>query len=84
MSSAFQKKMNRRGQQHIVNLAHAARDLWKKACEVEGVPDDSKFVVFSPTNQYADFYNLAMGQLHAARAEYAAGGYVGLSTRRTA
>lgn len=31
--------------------------LWNKACEFEGVPANSMFVVFSPTNPWMVEYN---------------------------
>ncbi len=33
------------------------RNLWRKACEVEGIDPRAKFAVFSPNNNYANFYN---------------------------
>jgi len=36
------------------------RELWKKACEYDGIPPDSKFVTFSKDNPYAKLYNEAL------------------------
>lgn len=73
-----QERLNKHGQMYIAGLANTARQLWVKACEADGIPPESKFVVFSDGNRFAVFYNLAVGQLLEARSEYAAGGYVGL------
>lgn len=45
------------------NIEEKVKSLWKKACEAEGVPIDSKFVVFSDDNPYVREYNEAVGQL---------------------
>lgn|GEM_PF-6559150 len=76
-----QEALNRQGQQYIASLAATARQLWGKACEFDGILADSKFVVFSKDNKFAEFYNIAMCRLVEARAEYAAGGYVGLQMK---
>ena len=76
-----QRKINRQGQQYIASLEATARQLWVKACEFDGIPADSKFVVFSKENKFARFHNTAMCHLVEARAEYAAGGYVGLQIK---
>ena len=76
--SDFQERINKHGRDHIAGLANTARELWRKACEFDEIDPSSKFVVFSPENKFATFYNLAMGELFTARREYAAGGYVGL------
>jgi hypothetical protein len=34
--------------------------LWNKMCEEEGVPVDSKFVVFTSTNKFSVRYNKAV------------------------
>jgi hypothetical protein len=73
-----QERINRQGQQYIADLAATAYVLWRKACEEEGIPPDSIFVAFSDNNQYAKFYDIALRTYLAAKAEYAAGGYVGL------
>jgi hypothetical protein len=78
----FQAKMNRQGQQYIVDLAHTVKQLWVSMCEEEGIPTDSKFVVFSDDNKFMPFYNRAMEQLQEARRQFAAGGYVGLKIGR--
>ena len=39
--------------------AAAWRAAWKKACKHAGVPADSKFVVFDPSNPYAEKVNQA-------------------------
>ena len=76
--SKFQERMNKQGRDYIIAIRNTARVLWIKACEAEGVPSDSKFVVFSKENKFAEFYNIAMLRLQEAEAEYRAGGYVGL------
>jgi hypothetical protein len=39
--------------------------LWKKACEFDKIPVDSKFVVFSDGNRAARLYNAAVCQFMA-------------------
>lgn len=38
-----------------INRLHQA--LWIKACRFDSIPIDSKFVVFTAKNHYADRYN---------------------------
>ena len=77
-----QHQINRTGQRYIDGLKAVCRDLWRKACEFDGIPSDSKFVEFSEGNRFAEFYNKAMIQLLEAQAQYKAGGYVGLKIGR--
>ncbi len=44
-------------------LEQKVHSLWVKACEAEGIPVESKFVVFSDDNPYVKEYNEAVGQL---------------------
>ncbi len=44
-------------------LEQKVHSLWIKACEAEGIPVESKFVVFSDDNPYVKEYNEAVGQL---------------------
>lgn len=37
--------------------------LWNKACELENIPTDSKFVVFSDDNPYMQAYNARVGEI---------------------
>jgi len=74
-----QEALNKRGQEYIASLQAVVRELFIKCCEVDGIPPDSKFVVFSDDNKYLPFYNNAVIQLMEAREQYAAGGYVGLT-----
>jgi hypothetical protein len=43
-----------------LTLAELVKTLWTRACEEQGIPADSKFVVFDPSNKYAKLYNEAM------------------------
>ena len=36
------------------------KDLWNKACDHDGIPRDSLFVVFSEDNKFAKLHNYAM------------------------
>jgi len=45
------------------DLAEKVREFWRKACEWEDIPLESKFVVFSDDNPYVKDYNEAVGQL---------------------
>ena len=78
----LQKQLNRQGQAYINSLRVTAAQLWAKACEEDGIPSDSKFVVFSPDNKYSPFYNKALAMLREAEEQYRAGGYVGLKIER--
>ena len=57
--------------QKEVNQLNAAKaeikHLWAAACEAAGVPADSKFVVFEPTNCSAALHNAAMGEFFKLR-----------------
>ncbi len=44
-------------------LVDKVRELWRKACEWERIPPESKFVVFSEKNPYNREYDEAMGKL---------------------
>jgi len=48
-------------------LEEKAHSLWIKACEAEGIPVESKFVVFSDDNPYIKDYNEAVGRLQRLR-----------------
>jgi len=78
----IQEKINKRGQEHIASLQATVHQLWAKCCEAEGIPADSKFVVFSDDNKFKPFYDQALKQLWHAHVDYAAGGYVGLTIPR--
>ncbi len=39
------------------------KELWKEACEWEGIPPDSKFVIFSKDNPFVKAHDAAMGKL---------------------
>ena len=66
------------GQKYLAGLRTTIGQLWAKACEADGLPADSSFVIFSEGNRFAPFYDQAMTQYLAACREYEAGGYVGL------
>jgi hypothetical protein len=44
-------------------LVDEVKELWRKACEWEKIPPDSKFVVFSENNPYMPAYREAMTKL---------------------
>ena len=64
--------------EHIDGLRKTAAVLWRKACEAEGLPVDTMFAVFSPTNRYAELYNNAVRELCEKTAVTAQLGYAGL------
>lgn len=43
-----------------VNVHKILQNLWRKACEAEGIDPSAKFVVFSPNNNYANLHNALM------------------------
>jgi hypothetical protein len=56
---------------HMNKLQKAQKEvarLWALMCAEEGVPVDSKFIVFSPTNKFAVPYNNAVKKLFRKRA----------------
>uniref|UniRef100_A0A7C2EIN5 Uncharacterized protein n=1 Tax=Ammonifex degensii TaxID=42838 RepID=A0A7C2EIN5_9THEO len=75
------EKLNKQAQKYIASLAATALDLWRKACEYDNIPPESKFVVFSADNPYVLFYNRILTELQEARQQYAASGYVGLTIK---
>lgn len=83
MAKNTQEQINKQGQEYIAGLQAAVRQLFIKCCEVDGIPIDSKFVVFSDDNKYLPFYNKAVQELLEAREQYAAGGYVGLTIKKS-
>ncbi len=74
----FQEQINKSGRDYIEGLRATAAQLWRLACEHEGVPPESSFVVFSDDNRAAVLLDSARRMLSEARRQYAAGGYVGL------
>lgn len=66
------------GRKFIAGMARTVKALWAKACEFDGIPVDSTFVVWSEGNKFAPFYERAMTQYLDACREYEAGGYVGV------
>jgi hypothetical protein len=77
-----QDAINWQGERYIQGLRHVAGQLWRKACDFDGIATDSRFVVFSKENKFAAFYNQAMLRLSEARQEFADGGYVGLRIQK--
>lgn len=49
-----------------MNWHAVLQNLWRKACEWEGIDPSTRFAVFSPNNNYANFYN-ALARSLAAR-----------------
>ena len=64
--------------EHLVAIGNTAALLWRRACEHDGIAEDSRFAVLSDDNPYTKWLNLAMAELSRTRREYEAGGYVGL------
>jgi hypothetical protein len=62
-------------------IAAAWRSAYRAACRHDGMPEDTKFAVFSGGNPFVQFVDRAAQMLMDARREYAAGGYVGLSMK---
>ena len=48
------------------NIKRLMKALWIKSCRFDGIPIDSKFVVFSDDNPYQVRYNKIMGLYLAA------------------
>ena len=64
--------------EHVAGLRDTAAVLWRKACEAEGLPADTVFAGFSPTNRYAELYHKAVRELFEKIAATAQLGYAGL------
>lgn len=62
----------------LAQAAWAWKRAYQAACEHDGIPTDSKFVVFSDGNPFRQFVDKAANEYFARRREYEAGGYVGL------
>lgn len=62
----------------LVRAAFAWRRAFEAACKHDGIAADSKFAVFSDSNPFAQFVDIAAREYMARKAEHAAGGYVGL------
>jgi hypothetical protein len=45
-----------------MTLSAKVRELWNRACKWDEIPPESKFVVFSVENPWAEVYNAAMIQ----------------------
>lgn len=60
----------------MTTLQQKTRALWQRACRYDGIPPDSKFVVFSESNPYVDGYNVAVRALIATRSDDALRAYV--------
>lgn len=73
-----QERINAQGRQHVADWAATVREFWRCACTQDGIPPESKFVVFSKTNAWAWAYNQALKFYLEALGQYRAGGYVGL------
>ncbi|MBD3263787.1 MAG: hypothetical protein GF375_01640, partial [Candidatus Omnitrophica bacterium] len=56
--------------EEVEHLQGQVKELWKKACEYEGIPVDSKFVIFSKDNPYNEAYNRAMTQYMKVKKEF--------------
>ena len=75
--------IERAGASRIEGLSAIVRQLWEKACEHDGIPPDSMFVVFSDNNPYVPYHNKAVRELQEARAAFVpGGGYVGLRIKK--
>lgn len=59
--------MERKQVEYIAARLEVSR-LWRHCCEHDGIPTDSKFVVFSNDNPELAEYNEAMGRLLKLRA----------------
>ena len=64
---------------HLAAMAGTVRQLWKQACQHDGIDPSASFVVFSDGNPYRGFYNSAVEELMRDSADYQAGGYVGMT-----
>ena len=51
---------------------------YKAACKHDGIPEDSKFSIFSDDNPFVPFVDKVYQEMCAMITEYKAGGYVGL------
>ncbi len=65
-----------------LNQAAAAwRAAYRSACRFDGMPEDTKFAVFSKDNPFVQFVDKAAAILFEMRAQHQAGGYVGLTMK---
>lgn len=73
----------REGRKHIASRASTVRACWEQCCRYDDMDPESKFVVFSKSNPYTKFYDIATRELTEAVQQFNAGGYVGLKIERS-
>ena len=78
MSATMQSRLDKQGEGYLATLQQALRDNWKQACEHDGIPPDSSFVVFSSDNPYIEVRGRIQEHYWENLAAYKVGGYVGL------
>ena len=49
-----------------MDIQEAINEVWQLACEHEGVPTNSQFVAFSPSNPHLPRLNRLTAMLHTA------------------
>jgi len=69
----------RPGLKAIQGMKNTWAAAYKSACKHDGIPEDSKFSVFSDDNPFVPFVDKAFQEMCAMMTEYKAGGYVGLT-----
>lgn len=60
-------------------MAATWRAAHRAACKHDGIAEDAKFAVFTETNPFAKFVDIAGREYFAMVREYQAGGYIGLT-----
>ena len=66
------------GLRAIANAKFAWQQAHKSACKHDGIPENSKFSVFSVDNPFVKFVDAGYREYCARVTEYKSGGYVGL------
>jgi len=69
----------RPGLKAIQGMRNTWISAYKAACKHDGIPEDSKFSVFSDDNPFVPFVNKAYEEYCTMKREYQSGGYVGLT-----
>ncbi len=68
----------RPGLKAIADAKAAWHAAYRSACKHDGIPEDSKFTIFSDDNPFNQFVDAGFKEYCARVNEYQSGGYIGL------
>jgi hypothetical protein len=76
--SRFVERERKSGLEYIADLQATVRQIYQSACKHDGLPEDTKFAIFSKDNPFVPFYEKAISQSRDAMREYSEHGYCGM------